>query len=394
MAVFSDVTAHKHAEMELRQAQKMEAVGRLAGGIAHDFNNILGVVIGQSSLVLGQAEIEPSVRNRVKEIFDAASRAAGLTRQLLAFSRKQVLQPAVLNLNGVILEVEGMIRRLIGEDIEVKTVLAPDLTNVNADRVQIEQVIINLCVNARDAMPAGGQITIETRNENIDEFASPAHTSVKPGRYVYLSVRDTGEGISENILPHIFEPFFTTKSPEKGTGLGLATVYGIVTQTGGQVWVESKPRQGSKFSVFLPAVEQAEVPTGAAESHSMRRGSETILLVEDAAPLRAVIRELLEDSGYTILEAEDAQQASHVAEQYQGQIALLLTDWSLPNGSGQSVAKSLRERMRGLKVLFISGYPDADVRRGIQEAGTDFLQKPFDQEALSQKLRSLLDRAA
>ena len=394
VAVFSDVTAHKQAEMELRQAQKMEAVGRLAGGIAHDFNNILGVVIGQSGLLLSQSEIEPPVRDRIKEILDAASRAAGLTRQLLAFSRKQVLKPTVLNLNAVIVEVESMIRRLIGDNIEVKTRLAPNLGNVNADPNQIEQVIINLCVNARDAMPNGGRITIETNNTRIGDFAVSQRANLKPGRYVYLSVTDTGKGITEEILPHIFEPFFTTKSQEKGTGLGLATVHGIVNQTGGDIRVESKPEQGSTFSVFLPVAEQSEAHRHPVELQQVPRGSETILLVEDAAPLRAVIRELLENSGYTILEAEDGEQAIHIAQQHESNIALLLTDLSLPNGSGQAVAKTLREQRRGLKVLYMSGDPDADVGRGIQEADTDFLQKPFGKEALAQKLRNLLDRAA
>jgi two-component system, cell cycle sensor histidine kinase and response regulator CckA len=305
-----------------------------------------------------------------------------------------VLQPTLVNLNAIIVEVENMIRRLIGDNIEVKTLLAPNLDDVNADPIQIEQVIINLCVNARDAMPNGGRITIETKNTRIGDFAVSQRANLKPGDYVHLSVTDTGEGITEEILPHIFEPFFTTKSQDKGTGLGLATVHGIVNQTGGDIRVESKPEQGSTFSVFLPVAEQPKARRHATELQKVPQGSETILLVEDAAPLRAVIRELLENSGYTILEAEDGEQAVHIAEQHKSNIALLLTDLSLPNGSGQAVAKTLRERRHGLKVLYMSGYPDTDVGRGIQEADTDFLQKPFGQEALTQKLRNLLDRAA
>jgi len=394
VAVFSDVTAHRRAEVKLRQAQKMEAIGRLAGGIAHDFNNILGVVIGQSGILLSQSEITAAARRRVEEIFDAASHAATLTRQLLVFGRKQVLQPAVLNLNRVIGDVENMIRRLIGDEIEVRTRLASDLENVNADPSQMEQVIINLCVNARDAMPHGGRITIETRNVQIDGFAASRRPSVNPGRYVRMAVSDTGIGISKGLLPHIFEPFFTTKEPAKGTGLGLATVYGIVKQSGGDVLVYSEPGQGSTFSVYLPVTEQAQLGEHATMPQEVIRGSETILLVEDAAPLRAVIRELLEGFGYTILEAEDAERAGQIADQYDGDIALLLTDLSLPKGSGQAVANSLLKKRSGIRVLYMSADPDRVVHRGIQEAGTDFLQKPFTQEALAQKLRRLLDSAA
>jgi signal transduction histidine kinase/ligand-binding sensor domain-containing protein/CheY-like chemotaxis protein len=393
VAVFSDVTAHKRAEVELRQAQKMEAIGRLAGGIAHDFNNVLGVVIGQSGLLLSQPEVSASARRRVKEISDAASRAATLTRQLLAFSRKQVLQPTVLNLNLVIAEVESMIRRLIGDDIEMRTLLDVDLENVNADPSQMEQVIINFCVNARDAMPHGGRITIETKNVHIDEFAASQHSSIKPGRYVRLAVSDTGSGIEKEILPHIFEPFFTTKGPAKGTGLGLATVYGIVKQSGGDILVYSEPGQGSTFFVYLPVTEQAEPGEHATVPQEVMRGSETILLVEDSAPLRAVIRELLEGFGYTVLDAEDAERAVQISDRYQGNITVLLTDLSLPKGSGQTVAKSLLRKRSGLKVLYMSAHPNGVVR-GVREAGTDFLQKPFTQEDLAQKLRNLLDRAA
>jgi len=256
----------------------------------------------------------------------------------------------------------------------------------------MEQVIINFCVNARDAMPHGGRITIETKKVHLDEFAASQH-SMKPGRYVRLAVSDTGSGIEKEILLHIFEPFFTTKGPAKGTGLGLATVYGIVKQSGGDVLVYSEPGQGSTFSVYLPVTEQAEPSEHATVPQELVHGSETILLVEDSAPLRAVIRELLEGLGYTVLDAEDAERAVQISDRYQGNITVLLTDLSLPKGSGQAVAKSLLRKRSGLKVLYMSAHPHEAVR-GVREAGTDFLQKPFTQEALAQKLRNLLDRAA
>ena len=304
-----------------------------------------------------------------------------------------MLQPTVLNLNAVIAEVENMVRRLIGDDIEVRTLLAPDLENVNADPSQMEQVIINLCVNARDAMPHGGRIMIETKNAHIDEFAASQHPPLKPGQYMHLSVSDTGSGIGKEILPHIFEPFFTTKGPAKGTGLGLATVYGIVKQSGGDILVYSELGRGSTFSVYLPITEQSGLGRHATEPQEVVRGSETILLVEDAAPLRAVIRELLEGFGYTVLDAEDAERAVQISDRYQGNITVLLTDLSLPKGSGQAVAKSLLRKRSGLKVLYMSAHPN-EVVRGVREASTDFLQKPFTQDALAQKLRNLLDRAA
>jgi CheY-like chemotaxis protein len=286
-----------------------------------------------------------------------------------------------------------MIRRLIGDDIQVRTLLADDLENVNADPGQMEQVIINFCVNARDAMPEGGRIIIDTRNVEVDEDFAALHFPMKPGRYVRLSVIDTGTGMDKRTLSQVFEPFFTTKGPEKGTGLGLATVYGIVKQSGGYVWANSAPDQGATFSVYLPAVlEEAESRDQSSRPPKLLRGSETILVVEDAAPLRMLIRELLEDFGYSVLEAEDAEQAHQIADHHQN-IALLLTDLNLPGISGLAVAKSLLEKRPGLKVLYMSGHPNGVAHRGIQDADADFLQKPFTQEALAQKLRSLLDRA-
>ena len=388
-----DETEHRMTEQQLRHAQKMDAVGRLAGGIAHDFNNILGVIIGHGELLLDRPEIEISGSRHVQEILNAGRRAASLTRQLLAYSRKQLLQPRVLNLNRVIEDIDKMIRRLIGDDIEVRTLLADDLENVNADPGQMEQVIVNFCVNARDAMPEGGRIVIETHNLEVDEAFAAQKSPLKAGRYVRLEVTDTGIGMDQQTLSQIFDPFFTTKGPDKGTGLGLATVYGIVKQSGGQVWARSEPGQGSTFTVYLPATtEKAEPREQETRRLEITRGSETILVVEDAAPLRALIRELLERSAYTVLEAEDAEGAHQIATHHKN-IALLLTDLSLPGTSGLAIAKSMRKERPGLKVLYISGNPHGVGEPQDQEEGTDFLQKPFTQEALAQKLRGLLDAA-
>jgi PAS domain S-box-containing protein len=378
----------------LQQAQKMEAIGQLAGGIAHDFNNILGIVNGYSEMILGNPEIGGTARRRVQEILKAGQRAASLTHQLLAFSRKQVLQPKVLSLNLVIEDIDKMLRRLIGEDIEVRTVLDPNLEAVKADPSQMEQVILNFCINARDAMPDGGRITVETANVDIDEMLAAQHFPMKPGRYVRLAVSDTGTGMDKETLSHIFEPFFTTKAPGKGTGLGLATVYGIVEQSGGHVWVYSEPGHGATFSVYLPAaIEQAEPRELEAKPLEIARGSETILLVEDAASLRALTRELLENSGYTVLEAEDGEQAVQIAKEYEGNISLLLTDVSLPKIKGPSLARSLLQQRPGLRVLYVSGYADnIIVPNGVLQPGAAFLQKPFTAGALAGKVRELLDR--
>jgi PAS domain S-box-containing protein len=387
-----DETERRNTEQQLRQAHKMEAIGKLAGGIAHDFNNILSVIVGHGELLLDQPEIGGSTRRHAQEILDAGHRAASLTRQLLAFCRKQVLEPRVLNLNRVIEGIDKMLRRLIGDNIEVKTVLADDLENISADPGQMGQVILNFCVNARDAMPEGGRIIIETRTMEVDESFAAEHFPMKPGRYVRLEVSDSGIGMDKQTLAQIFEPFFTTKGPEKGTGLGLATVYGIVKQSGGYVWTGSEPGQGSTFSVYLPVViAEVEPPIQETKPLETMRGSETILVVEDAAPLRALIRELLECFAYTVLEAEDAERAHQIADHQD--IDLLLTDLSLPKTSGLTLAQSLRKQRPGLKVLYMSGYPNEAVQLGVQEGDTDFLQKPFTQEALAQKLRNLLDAA-
>jgi two-component system cell cycle sensor histidine kinase/response regulator CckA len=389
-----DETERRKTEEQLRQAQKMEAVGRLAGGIAHDFNNLLSIINGYSETLLSNPRLEEVTRRRIQEILKAGQRAAALTRQLLAFSRKQVLQPRVLALNLVLEGTDTMLRRLIGDDIEIRTVLDPDLGPVKADPSQMEQVIVNFCINARDAMPEGGRITIETANVELDELQAAQHFPMKPGRYVRMAVSDTGTGMDMETLAHVFEPFFTTKGPEKGTGLGLATVYGIVQQSGGQVWAHSEPAQGSTFSVYLPRVdEEAEKPRELeAAPQEVARGSETVLLVEDVDPLRDMIRERLEESGYTVLEAVDGERAIQFAEEYAGNIALLLTDVSLPKMQGPALAKSLTEQRSGMKVLYMSGHTDdAIVHSGVLKGEAAFLQKPFTMEELTRKLRQLLD---
>ena len=416
IALVRDITERKRAEEEkaklqqdLHQAQKMEAIGQLAGGVAHDFNNILGIINGYSEILLNERDLKEAQRASLEEILAAGQRAASLTRQLLAFSRKLVLQPKVLSLNSVIEGFDKMLRRLIGDEIEVRTVLDPTLSAVNADPNQIEQVLLNFCINARDAMPEGGRITIETANWELDEAMATHHlkdhtggfpcpicgAEFLPGRYVTLSVSDTGIGMNQETMSHIFEPFFTTKETEHGTGLGLTTVYGIVKQSGGHVSVYSEPGQGTTFRVYLPAVSQEtrerEQITAPLE---LLRGTETILLVEDAAPLRTLYLKLLEDRGYTVLEAGDGERAIQIAERYQGEIALLLTDVSLPKIKGPALAKILLQQRPTIKVLFMSGHGDEVVSGPdhLLPARTGFLQKPFGAEELFRRVHEILDR--
>ena len=388
-----DETERRTTEQQLRQALKMEAVGQLAAGISHDFNNLLGVINGYSEILLGNREIAEGTRRQIQQILTAGKRAASLTHQLLAFSRKQILQPRMLSLNLVLRDVDQTLLRLIGEHIEVRIELDPNLEAVKADPTQIEQVILNFCINARDAMPEGGKITIETANVEVDALLAGQHPPMEPGRYVRLAVSDTGTGMDKETLSHVFEPFFTTKGPEKGTGLGLATVYGIVKQSGGYVWAYSEPGQGTTFSVYLPtATEEARPSMQETKPQEIMRGSETILLVEDAAPLRDLTRELLVESGYTVLEAADGKQAIEIADRYDGNIALLLTDVVLPKMGGPSLAKSLLQQRSGMKVLYMSGYANgAIVDGGVLKPGTAFLQKPFAAKELAKKVRKLLD---
>ena len=393
---YRDVTDRRNLEEQVILSQKMEAIGRLAGGVAHDFNNILTAIGGYTDLLLADLAPEDPRRRDVEEIHLAADRAAGLTQQLLAFSRRQVLQPKVVDLNALVTDIEKMLRRLIGEDILFATVLHPRLGNVRADPGQIEQVIVNLAVNARDAMPDGGRLTIETRNVELDESYATEHPTVKPGRYVLLAVTDTGVGMDEETKARIFEPFFTTKVRGKGTGLGLATVYGIVRQTGGHIWAYSEPGKGTAMRVYLPQVDAPADPVrrSTVDPPESLRGSETILLVEDEAPVRAVTRQLLERNGYTVLEAPDGPAALALLDggTRGAAVDLLLTDVIMPGMSGRELADQLVARQPRLRVLFMSGYTDdAVVRHGMLEPGLAYLEKPFRPPALLRKVREVLD---
>jgi two-component system cell cycle sensor histidine kinase/response regulator CckA len=395
LALAESKARSRSLEAQLFLSQKMEAVGRLAGGVAHDFNNILTAIGGYADLLMADLPPDDRRRHDVEEIHQATQRAAALTQQLLAFSRRQVLQPKVLNLNALVPNIEKMLRRLIGEDILFATVLHPSLGNVRADPGQLEQVIVNLALNARDAMPDGGRLTIETRNVELDEAYAADHPAVKPGRYVMLAVTDTGVGMDEETKARIFEPFFTTKVRGKGTGLGLATVYGIVQQTGGHIWPYSEPGRGTTMRVYLPRV---DAPADPIEHHrdaapETLRGNETILVVEDEAPVRAVTRQLLERNGYTVLEAPDGPAALALVDGEAGgrHIDLLLTDVIMPGMSGRELAAELNARRPNVRVLFMSGYTDdAVVRHGMLEPGLAYLEKPFRPTALLRKVRGVL----
>jgi len=386
-----DVTEQKTLEKQLRQAQKMEAVGQLSGGIAHDFNNLLGVIIGYSELLEEQLGENHKQQKNVGEIKKAGQRAASLTRQLLAFSRQQVLEPRVLNLNVVVAETEKMLQRLIGEHIELTTCLAADLGQVKADPGQIEQVMMNLVVNARDAMPEGGRLTVETCNAELDEAYAFQNAPTIPGKYVALLVTDTGVGMDVATQAHIFEPFFTTKEVGKGTGLGLATVYGVVKQSGGYIWVYSEPGIGSTFKVYLPRVDAPVEKSGVSSGESTPEGgTETILLVEDEDSLRTLTRTLLEQGGYTVLEANGGNEAMEIARQHREPIDLLLTDMVMPGMGGPEVARNLVLIHPESKVMFMSGYTSF-TRRGMLDPDAILLQKPFTRDALLSKLREVLD---
>ncbi len=394
IATEQDITARKLLEQQLIQAQKIEAVGRLAGGVAHDFNNLLTIINGYAELLTEQTSAEDPRRDHLKEILMAGERAAGLTRQLLAFSRRQVLEPRVLDLNSVLTEVEKMLRRLIGEDVELVTSLKPDLGHVKVDPGQIEQVVMNLAVNARDAMPEGGKLYLETSNVDVDEDYARSHPSIMPGKFVMVAVSDTGCGMDAETQTHIFEPFFTTKEKGHGTGLGLATVYGIVKQSGGFIWVYSEPGQGSTFKIYFPCVEEAASTTEPADfAAKPAKGAETVLVVEDEEGVRSLVCKTLKSKGYKVLEATGAAQALQIVEQLTEPIHLLLTDVVMPQAGGKELAKRLSTLRPGTKVLYMSGYTDdAIVRHGILEVGTFFLQKPFAPDALVRKVREVLDR--
>ena len=393
---FENITERRRLEEQLRQSQRLEAVGSLAGGIAHDFNNLLSVILGQSELLLRRSRAGDPALKRVEEIRKAGERAALLTRQLLAFSRKQVLVPEVLDLGAVITDLASMLRRLIGEDIVLRSVIRPDSGPVRADRGQIEQVIVNLVVNARDAMPEGGTISVEVGNADLDAAYAASHPPAAPGRYVMLAVSDTGMGMDAATRARVFEPFFTTKEKGKGTGLGLATVYGIVKQSGGYVWLYSEPGKGATFKIYLPRLEGvAEVRAAPRRPAPAPRGTETVLLVEDEEMLRALAREVLEESGYRVLAAGGGEEALRVAGAHDGAIHLLLTDVVMPGMSGRAVAEQLASSRPGMKVLYTSGYTDDAVfQRGVLPEGTAFIAKPFTTEGLTRKVREILDSEA
>jgi len=394
LVIVHDTTERDRLEQQLRQSQKMEAVGQLAGGVAHDFNNLLCIITGYGELLLGGLAPDNPQRKMVEQIKSAGDRAASLTRQLLAFSRQQVIVPKILDLNAVVADTARMLVRLIGEDIEFATTLDPALGRVKADPGQVEQVLMNLVVNSRDAMPQGGKLTIETANVSMDAAAASLRPGLRPGEYVLLAVSDTGSGMDETTRGRIFEPFFSTKERGKGTGLGLAVVYGIVKQSGGSIDVYSEPGRGTTFKVYLPR-EAAALSREVTGTSDTPKGRETVLLVEDEAAVRHLALLILRTAGYDVLTASQGEDALRVAEAHASPIDLLITDVVMPQMSGRRLADLLTVRHSGLKVLYLSGYTDdAVVRHGILEAGVAFLQKPFSVDALARKVREVLDAPA
>src|SRR6202142_2198851 len=389
-----DVTETRTLELQLRQAQKMEAIGRLAGGIAHDFNNLLMVISGYSEFLLDRLGPDPRLRGPAQEISNATQRASSLTRQLLAFSRKQMLAPKVLDLNEVVAENLKMLTRMIGEDIDLVMVPGPGLGAVRADPGQIDQVIMNLAVNARDAMPQGGKLTIETANISLDENFTRTHTPLTPGDYIMLAIVDTGVGMDSDTQSRMFEPFFTTKGA-KGTGLGLSTVYGIVKQSGGFIFVDSQPQRGTAFRAYFPRVNGREDAAAAQDFPGLPRadrGGETILLVEDEINVRRLARHYLETQGYKILEADDGAAARQIVDGYKSPIDLLLTDVIMPGMSGRELATQIVKLRGGIRVLYMSGYAENAVGHdGMIDAGINLLQKPFSLPALKDRVREILD---
>jgi signal transduction histidine kinase/response regulator of citrate/malate metabolism len=397
-----DISAHKAAEERLReseamlrQSQRMEAVGQLAGGVAHDFNNLLTVITSYAGFAADALREGDPLLADIQEVLDAARRASTLTRQLLAFSRKQVMEPEILDLNEVVSELEKMLERLIGEDVAFSTALAGDLGRVSADPGQIEQVLMNLVVNARDAMPAGGKLTVETANVELDQAYADQQPDTTPGRYVMLAVSDTGEGMRAEVRERVFEPFYTTKDKGQGTGLGLATVYGIVKQSEGNIWVYSEPGQGTTFKIYLPRVEGEKRATPP-EVHTMDlRGDETVLIVEDERSVRDLARRMLAQAGYEVLSAANGGEALLECERCAGAVQLVITDVVMPRMSGRELADRLGRICPGLKVLFMSGYTDnAIVHHGVLDEGTHFIAKPFSAQDLLRKVRAVLESGA
>jgi nitrogen-specific signal transduction histidine kinase len=396
LVVAQDITERRTLEEQFQQAQKMEAVGRLAGGVAHDFNNVLTVILGLCELLLADRDPDDPRLADIAEIHQAGTRAAGLTRQLLAFSRKQIIEPTLLDMNAIVGDMRAMLERLIGEDVKIVLGLRADLALVKADRGQLEQIVMNLAINARDAMPKGGTLTIETANVELDEHYAKTHLDVKPGPYVGLTVTDTGTGMTPQVQARLFEPFFTTKEPGKGTGLGMATVFGIVTRSGGRVGVYSEVGKGTQFKVYFPmayadgTAEQmvGDTPVPVARS---RAGTQTVLVVEDEGGVRELAKRLLQRLGYTVLIAADASEAGRLFEE-NPTIDVLLTDVVMPGASGPELTSQLIKRRPALKVIYMSGYTeDAIVHHGVLTAEIAFLHKPFTAETLGRKVRDVLD---
>ena len=381
---------------QVRLAQRMETIGRLSSGLAHDFNNLLTAILGHCDILLRRLPEEASIRKGIEEIRTAGERAAGLTRQLLAYSRRQVLKPRVIDLNSSVTSMVPMLRRLIGETIELNPMLQSDLGHVEADPSQIEQVIMNLVVNARDSMPRGGLVVVETSNVDLDETFAKKHAPTRPGSYVMLAVSDTGSGMDEATRSRIFEPFFTTKQLGKGTGLGLATVYGIVKQSDGYIWVYSEPGLGSTFKIYLPRVEAelSEEKTGEPPL-PLPSGSETVLLVEDDHTVRLLASEMLQMNGYTVLQARDGREALDLVRRHGRPIHLLLTDVVMPQMSGRQLAQGIADIHPDIRVLYMSGYTDGVIaHHGVLDAGVAYLQKPFTADFLARKVREVLDARA
>jgi two-component system, cell cycle sensor histidine kinase and response regulator CckA len=391
IAAIRDITDRRRLEQHLRQIQKMEAVGRLAGGVAHDFNNILGIILGQSQIMLRDLPPDHPTRSRLEQIRSASERAAGLTRQLLAFSRTQSFETQILSLNDIVEGLKGMLSRLLGEDLELTFTPGESLGRVRADPSQMEQILMNLAVNARDAMPDGGRLAIATSNADMGERWARVHGGAKEGRYVCLAVSDTGHGMTREVQERIFEPFFTTKEPGKGTGLGLATVYSIVKHCEGFVYLYSEPGQGTTFKIYVPRVDQqADAPV---EQAVATRGTETVLLVEDAESLRELICELLQANGYEVLTAGEPSQALETVARHEGTIHLLLTDVVMPGMNGRELAQRVKEQLPDIRVLYMSGYTEeAIAHRGVLETGALLISKPFSQESLTRKIRQALGR--
>jgi two-component system cell cycle sensor histidine kinase/response regulator CckA len=393
LVVAQDISERHLLEQQLRQAQKMEAVGRLAGGVAHDFNNLLMVIKGHTELLMSALSPADSVARKITQIDRAADRAAALTKQLLAFSRKQVLQPRVMNLNGVVEDMGKLLPRLIGEDVELGIRTAPGLGAIRADASQMEQIIMNLAVNARDAMPTGGRLIIETSNAELDRTYNSTHPIVKPGRYVLLAVSDTGTGMDTETQAHIFEPFFTTKEAGKGTGLGLATVYGVVKQSGGFIWVYSELGKGTSFKIYLPRVDQPEDKANTTPPFAEApRGTETILLAEDEQDVREVAREFLESGGYTVIEACNGADALRLATEHKAAIDLLVSDMVMPGMTGKELARRLKQQHSGLGVVYMSGYSEQTAAETAETDGNMLLlTKPFSRGSILRTVREALN---